>query len=57
MPLTRKRHLNRYSDEFAFRWSLRKIEDSDRTVKAILAAEGKRLTYKTPVADIRDVPF
>ncbi len=50
-------HLNKYCDEFAFRWSLRKIEDADRTVKAILAAEGKRLTYKVPVADIRNSPF
>jgi transposase-like protein len=52
-----KKHLNKYCDEFAFRWSLRQIDDSDRTVKAILASEGKRLTYKTPVADIRNAPF
>ncbi len=52
-----KKHLNKYCDEFAFRWSLRKIDDSDRTVRAILAANGKRLTYKTPVADVRDAPF
>jgi transposase-like protein len=52
-----KKHLNKYCDEFAFRWSLRKVEDADRTVRAILAAEGKRLTYKVPVADIRDAPF
>ncbi len=52
-----KKHLNKYCDEFSFRWSLRKIEDADRTVKAILASEGKRLTYKTPVADIRNAPF
>ena len=52
-----KKHLNKYCDEFAFRWSFRKIDDADRTVKAILASEGKRLTYKTPVADIRNAPF
>jgi transposase-like protein len=52
-----KKHLNKYCDEFAFRWSLRQIEDADRTVRAILASEGKRLTYKTPIADIRDAPF
>ena len=40
-----------------FRWSLRKVDDADRTVKAIIAADGKRLTYKAPVADIRDAPF
>lgn len=52
-----KKHLNKYCDEFAFRWSLRKIEDADRTVRAIMASEGKRLTYKVPVADIRNAPF
>ena len=52
-----KKHLNKYCDEFAFRWSLRKVDDADRTVKAIMAAEGKRLTYKAPVADIRNAPF
>lgn len=50
-----KKHLNRYCDEFSFRWSLRKIDDSDRTLRAIVASEGKRLSYKTPVADVRDV--
>ena len=52
-----KRHLNKYCDEFSFRWSLRQITDADRTVRAIMAGEGKRLTYKTPVADIRSAPF
>ncbi len=52
-----KKHLNKYCDEFAFRWSLRKIEDGERTFRAIVAGEGKRLTYKTPVADIRNAPF
>jgi transposase-like protein len=47
-----KKHLNRYCDEFSFRWSLRKLEDADRTFRAIVASEGKRLIYKTPVADI-----
>ena len=52
-----KQHLNKYCDEFAFRWSLRKISDGDRTARAILAAEGKRLTFKAPVGDVRDAPF
>lgn len=52
-----KKHLNKYCDEFSFRWSLRKVPDSDRTFRAIMASEGKRLTYKTPVADIRNAPF
>jgi len=52
-----KKHLNKYCDEFSFRWSLRKITDGERTFKAIVASEGKRLTYKVPVADVRDAPF
>lgn len=40
-----KQHLNRYCDEFSFRWNHRKISDAERTVQAIRSAEGKRLTY------------
>jgi transposase-like protein len=39
-------HLPKYSGEFAFRWNHRKITDGERTVAAIKATEGKRLTYK-----------
>jgi hypothetical protein len=35
-----KKHLDRYCDEFAFRWNRRKITDSERTVEAIKGAEG-----------------
>jgi transposase-like protein len=52
-----RKHLNRYCDEFAYRWSERKVTDQERTLKAIRAGEGKRLTYKTPVAEIRNAPF
>jgi len=45
-----KKHLHRYVDEFAFRWNGRKLEDGERTVAAILGAEGKRLYYKPPAA-------
>lgn len=41
-------HLHRYCDEFSFRWSLRKITDSERTVAAIKSGEGKRLMYREP---------
>lgn len=40
-----KRHLNRYCHEFGFRWDRRHLTDGDRTVAAILATTGKRLTY------------
>jgi transposase-like protein len=39
-------HLGRYRDEFAFRWSLRSISDSQRTEIAIRQTEGRRVTYK-----------
>lgn len=43
-------HLQRYLDEFSFRYShrvkLRGIDDGTRTMLAIKGAEGKRLTYR-----------
>lgn len=39
-------HLNRYVDEFSFRWDNRKKTDSERFVEAIKGTEGKRLYYK-----------
>lgn len=40
-----KRHLYRYTDEFAFRWNHRKISDGERREIAIRQACGKRLVY------------
>ena len=31
-------------------WNHRELTDGERMVKAIEGAEGKRLTYKTPIA-------
>jgi len=42
-------HLDRYVNEFAFRWDYRKVIDVKRMVKAIEGAEGKRLVYKETV--------
>jgi hypothetical protein len=39
-------HLERYCDEFSFRWSRRSVDDTARTAQAIKAGEGKRLTYR-----------
>lgn len=42
-------HLQRYVDEFAFRWNTRSalgIEDDERADRAIKGIEGKRLTYR-----------
>lgn len=40
------KHLDRYLQEFDFRWNSRKDSDSERTDKAILGGEGKRLLYR-----------
>jgi hypothetical protein len=42
-------HLQRYLDEFDFRYSNRAalgVDDTSRAVRAIKGAEGKRLTYR-----------
>lgn len=44
-------HLHRYCDEFAFRYTHRVangVDDTERASLLVLAAEGKRLTYKQP---------
>jgi len=41
-----REHLPKYADEFAFRWNHRRVTDGERTVSAIKATEGKRLTYR-----------
>jgi transposase-like protein len=46
-----EQHLQRYCDEFAFRWNTRSslgIEDTERASRAIKGAVGKRLTYRWP---------
>jgi transposase-like protein len=42
-----KRHLQRYLNEFDFRYNSRHIDDGSRTLLAIKGATGKRLTYRT----------
>jgi transposase-like protein len=46
-----KKHMDRYLTEFSFRWDLRKVTDSERTVEAIKASEGKRRMYRVPVGN------
>jgi transposase-like protein len=44
-------HLHRYLREFDFRYNNRSklgVEDTERAAKAVLGAEGKRLTYNQP---------
>jgi len=42
-------HLDRYVDEFAFRYNNRKIKDGERAIEAIRNSKGKRLTYKETI--------
>src|SRR5215216_1346769 len=41
--------LDRYVDEFVFRYNNRKTTDAERAVKAIRKIEGKRLYYRDPI--------
>lgn len=44
-------HLKRYLAEFDFRYNERaalEVDDFSRTMRALLGAKGKRLTYKGP---------
>jgi transposase-like protein len=49
-------HLQRYIDELAFRWNNRVangVNDTERAMKAIKGAEGKRLMYRCPDSAVR----
>lgn len=41
-----RKHLNRYCDEFAFRWSHRNVSDLERTTIALTQAPGRKLPYR-----------
>jgi transposase-like protein len=45
-----KEYLHRYLWQFDFVWNTRKLNDGERTVEAIKAAEGKRLMYSEATA-------
>jgi transposase-like protein len=45
-----KKHLHRYVSEFEFRYNNRRVDDGERTKRAIQSADCKRLTYKQQVA-------
>ncbi len=42
------KHLDRYLAEFDYRYTTRRAEDGDRTLKAIEQMSGKRLMYRKP---------
>jgi transposase-like protein len=43
-----EQHLQRYLTEFAYRYTHRKISDTERAEKALEGIAGKRLTYRRP---------
>jgi len=45
-----EQHLQRYANEFDFRWNHRKITDSERAIAALKGISGKRLMYQRPYA-------
>lgn len=44
-----REHLHRYLWQFDFLWNNRQMNDGERTILGIQAAEGKRLMYKQPM--------
>ena len=44
-----KEHLQKYANEFAFRWNTRSLTDGERMESAIGMAVGKRLTYREAI--------
>jgi transposase-like protein len=51
-----EQHLQRYVEEFAFRWNTRSalgVEDTERAGRMVKSAVGKRLTYRRPNQDDR----
>lgn len=45
-----KTHLQRYLDEYDFRWNHRDVNDIERAIQAIKQTDGKRLMYERPSA-------
>lgn len=43
-----KKHLPACCSEFNFRWNERDTTDGERMMRAMIGAEGKRLTYRPP---------
>ena len=46
-----RKHLGRYCDEFAFRWSHRHLDDRERTKQALKNVTGRRLPYRTIIGN------
>jgi transposase-like protein len=44
-----REHLHRYLWQYDFLWNNRQLNDGERTIAGIKAAEGKRMMYKEPI--------
>ena len=42
-------HLQRYSDEFSWRWNRRKVSDEERTINTLKMIEGAKMYYRDPL--------
>jgi transposase-like protein len=49
-----EQHLDRYVNEFVYRYNNREITDTERAKKAVRATEGKRLVYKETIKKAGD---
>ncbi|HXZ41209.1 MAG TPA: IS1595 family transposase [Terriglobales bacterium] len=49
-----REYLHRYLWQFDFMWNHREMNDGERTIAAIQAAEGKRLMYREPIEQQRE---
>jgi hypothetical protein len=47
-----KHHLQRYCDEFSFRWNRRQATNAARTEDALRMSEGQRLSYRAPARKV-----
>lgn len=45
-----REHLQKYTNEFSFRWNTRRMTDGERMFEAMPMIEGKRLFYRQPTA-------
>ncbi|MEX0698464.1 MAG: transposase [Acidimicrobiia bacterium] len=43
-----RQHLQRYLNEFDYRYSTRRLTDAERTERAVRQSAGRRLAYKSP---------
>ena len=46
-----REYLHRYLWQFDFLWNNRQLNDGERTILAVKAAEGKRFMYKDPLVE------